>query len=235
MKMINKEKYFFFSIVILIASIMVIIVLLNFNVHRLLLFVILFIGALLSLHVYNFGKGAEIINTLFFIRNIELKSSNIFHLSFILTKDNKEYEITFFPSIDLSTIVDQIASMDITVKESIGRRYLPSHFQVRTQIKKMDKDNISKNMTDAMYNIKKSSYPFFQTRSVSKLGGELSSRVCALEKDISISDNILYITLAKASGNVYLVAFLHKYSSPEDFLKVFDFLDKLKEMINKDN
>ena len=66
MKMINKEKYFFFSIVILIASIMVIIVLLNFNVHRLLLFVILFIGALLSLHVYNFGKGAEIINTLFF-------------------------------------------------------------------------------------------------------------------------------------------------------------------------
>jgi len=229
-KELKLDRYYIFGILILILSFVVMIVLINLNIH-ILSFVSLLIGVLLSLHFYNFGKGAKIIKDLLRTEEIDLESFSLLKFSFTLIRNNRKYEIVVFPSIDFYTLFDQIAGIDNTFKESVGRRYIPSHLQIRVQIEGIDRYEVLENLIAAMYNIKKSSYPFFQTRPASKIGEAIYSRVQGLEKDVSISDKVLHITLLKVSGNVYLVAFLHKYSVSDDFLGSFEFLEKIEKML----
>ena len=121
--------------------------------------------------------------------------------------------------------MDQIGYINPVIASRI-----PCHLQIRVRVEGISRYEVSENLIDAMHKIR-IRYPFFQTKPASKVGEAIYSRARGLEKDVSISDNVLYITLAKASGNVYLVAFLHKYSSSDDFLKMFEFLEKIEKML----
>jgi len=223
-KELKSDRYYMFGILILILSFWVMIILINLNIH-ILPFVSLLIGVLLPLHFYNFGKGAKIIKDLLCSEKIDLESFSLLKFSFTLIRNNEKYEIVVFPSIDFYTFLDQIAYIN-----PIAATHLPYHLQIRVQVGGISRYEVSENLIDAMHKIR-IRYPFFQTESASKVGETLSTRVHVLEKDVSISDNVLYITLLKVSGNVYLVAFLHKYSVPDDFLKSFEFLEKIEKML----
>jgi len=224
-KELKLNRYYIFGILMFILSFVVMIVLINLNIH-ILPFMSLLIGVLLSLHFYNFGKGAKIIKDLLCTEEIDLESFSLLKFSFTLIRNNRKYEIVVFPSIDFYTFLDQIAYIN-----PIAATRLPYHLQIRVQVGGISKYEVSENLIDAMHKIR-IRYPFFQTKTASKVGEAIYSKVQGLEKDISISDNLFYITLVRASGKVYLVALLEKHSVPDDFLKTFEFLEKIKEMIN---